>query len=304
MTEIDIESTIDVDTSNAVATLNTIRAIYATLDTDTSNAILDSSLLQKWAAVRSTLEVDRSEATLLINAQRAANSTLDVDASSATAQLNLIKALEDSINPDNSSAKLTPVVYRAVAATIDVDSSKAIAKLNTEHAIKAEFDVDESFSEIRYLFLKHPPLPPSGQVSLRAVNAIPLKNSPTLISNSTHVLDVSVVGERLASLHLVFTIRSMRNGQLVPHIQKSSKDTPNSYLEITGGKGDILIQSISPSVASRGITQDLSATIMLLPHDFQRLPNKAGTYQYDLWVYDLLGTNALIESGTIKVVSQ
>ena len=304
MVEISIQSTIDVDSSNAVATLNTIRAIDSLVEVDGSKAELNTEYTQILKAIRSTLEADFSKATILINCFKAFQSTLDVDDSQASVSLNLIKALEDSFNIDNSNAQLTPTIYRAIGGTLDIDSSEASASLNIQHAINSTVNVDESLAEIRYLFLKNPPLPPSGGISLRAVNPTPLKKSPTLIANSLHTLDVYVVGERLVSLHLVFTVRSMQNGQLIPHIQKSSKDTPNSYLQVQGGKGDILIQSISPAIAQRGITQDLSATIMLLPHDFDRLPNKAGTYVYDLWVYDLLGTNALIESGTIKVVSQ
>lgn len=303
MANIDVQSTIDVDSSKAIANLNTIRAIDSLMDVDSSKAILHDDYTQILKAIQSLIDADYSEAIMEANCHKAIHSLLDTDTSKASVKLNLIKALEDSINPDNSQAILSPTIYRAIEGTIDVDSSKAIASLNQYHAMTAEVNGDESKAEIQYLFLKNPPLPPHGGISVRSINATPLKNSPTLIANSTHVLDVYIVGERLASLHLVFTVRSMQNGQLVPHIQKSSKDTPNSYLQLTGGKGDILIQSISPSVSARGISQDLSATIMLLPHDFQRLPNKAGTYQYDLWVYDLLGTNALIESGTIKVVS-
>ena len=303
MANIDIQSTVDIDKSNALATLNTIRAIDSTLSTDSSNAVLDGEYTQILRAIQSLIDGDRSKTIMEVNCFKAIGSTLDTDSSKAVVKLNLIKALEDAFNVDNSQALITPIVQRSINATLDTDSSKATASLNIEHAVNASLNVDEAKAEIRYLFLKNPPLPPSGGISLRAVTPTPLKNSPTLIGNSTHILDTYVVGERLASLHLVFTIRSMQHGQLIPHIQKSSKDTPDSYLQVQGGKGDIMIQSISPAIAQRGITQDLSATIMLLPHDFQRLPNKAGTYLYDLWAYDLLGTNGLIESGTIKVVS-
>lgn len=303
MANIDIQSTIDVDDSNALASLNTIRAVGSLLDTDTSNASLDAELVQILRAIQSTLTTDYSRAAMEVNCFKAVHSLVDVDTSNAVVRLNLIKALEDSFNIDNSVAILTPIVHRSVQATVDVDTSKATAQLNIEHAIGSTVNLDESMAEIRYMFLKEPPLPPTGGVNLRAIKPTPLKSSPTLIGNSTHILDTYVVGERLASLHLVFTIRSMQHGQLIPHIQKSSKDCPDSYLQVQGGKGDIIIQSISPAIAQRGITQDLIATIMLLPHDFQRLPNKAGTYLYDLWAYDLLGTNGLIESGTIKVVS-
>jgi len=303
MVEISIESTLDVDQSNALASLNTIRAVSSIADVDISNAVLSSDLIQTLRAIRSTLDTDQSSATGEINCYRAIQSLLDTDSSNASVSLNLIKALEDSFNVDNSQASLTPIVHRSIQTTLDVDSSKSSITLNQQNAIRATLSTDESSAEIRYLFLKNPPLPPSGGLSLRSITPTKLKSSPTLIGNSTHILDVYVVGERLVSLHLVFTIRSMQNGQLIPYIQKSSKDTPDNYLQVQGGKGDIMIQGISPVISQRGITQDLTATIMLLPHDFQRLPNKAGTYLYDLWVYDLLGTNALIESGTIKVVS-
>lgn len=301
--EINIQSTVDVDQSNALATLNTVRAIDSILEVDSSNAVLDDEYTQIKRAIQSKIEGDRSKALMIINCLKVVESLIDVDSSKATVKLNLIKALEDSFNVDESKTSLTPIVYRAIGSTVDVDDSKSEAFLNVNRAIRSTINADQSFAEIRYLFLKNPPLPPSGGVTLRATKPMPLKSSPTLIANSTHILDAYVVGERLASLHLVFTIRSMQHGQLIPHIQKSSNNTPDSYLQVQGGKGDIMIQSISPAIAQRGITQDLSATIMLLPHDFQRLPNKAGTYLYDLWAYDLLGTNGLIESGTIKVVS-
>lgn len=302
--EINIQSLLDVGlTSQATTKLNTNRAIDALLDIDSSRAFIDDEFIEIQHAINSVIEGDRSSGRITPTCHKAINSTLDNDTSKAKTKLNLIKALEDSFNVDNSKVTVNPVIYHHIEGTLDTDVATAAIRLNQQRAIASDSNLDVSKSQSRYLFLKNPPLPPIGSVLVRGRNKLSLKQSPTFIGNSTYVLDCFITGERLISLHLVFSIRSMMNGAPVVHLQKSTRETPNSYLQLTSGRGDILVQSITPGYSERGLTQELFATIMLLPHDFERLPNPSGTYLYDLWVYDLLGTNALIESGQIKVVS-
>ena len=303
--EIALSSVLDVDTSSAIAALNEVRAIHSLLDTDISTSAIDGELVRIVRAISSELEIDNSTANLALNQLHAIKSCLEIDTSISSIEFHLQKAIDTTIDADQSTATLNPCCLRAVDSTLDIDSSHASLKLNVQHAVKTLIECDRSTATLKHLYLKNPPLPPEisqSGIQIRASKKVPLKNAQ-LIAGSFYSLDAIVTGDRLQGTCLIFTVRQLYGDKRPIVLQKSTIGTPGEFLNTAQGKGDIMIQSITPTLSSgQGAVQEMIATILVTPDDWRYFSKVPGSYAYDLWSNDLMGTSCLLEVGTFSIV--
>ena len=303
--EIALSSVLDVDISFAIATLNEVRALHSLLDADISTSAINGNLVRIVKAISSKTEIDNSVAVVTLNQLHAVKSQLEIDASKASIEFHLQKAIDTTIDADKSVATLNPCCLRAVDTTLDIDSSQTSLKLNAQHAVRTLVEGDRSTATLKHLYLKNPPLPPEisqSGIQIRASKKIPLKNAQ-LISGSFYSFDAIVTGDRLQGTCLIFTVRQLYGDKRPIVLQKSTIGTPGEFLDTSQGKGDIMIQSITPTLSSgQGAVQEMIASILVTPDDWRYFSKVPGSYAYDLWSNDLMGTSCQLEVGTFSIV--
>lgn len=300
--EIDISSTLDIDQGYATASTNSILGVRSLFEIDASDA--EVTAYSTVRAIASTIDADSSVGTAILNTLKSTSSTFDVDQSQAIINLSTGYGIASTLDIDQSFAEAAINLQRNLSSDFNGDTSSAEIELHGDVALASTFNTDISFAQIKYLYLKNPPLQSelSGGVEVRGQRKPNKFNKSQLVVNNTYTLDAVVDGERLDGVQLVLTVRSLYPDTKRVVFQKSTLGTPDEYLVSTTGRGDIFLSTPTPVVSGNlGSVQEVLATIIIKPDDFTSELKLPMTYAYELWGYDLVGTNTLLEAGTFSV---
>ena len=302
MTEIAVSSILDIDQTTANITAEGIWSIKSLCDADNSSG--EISQIRCSRAINSVLDADNSSGDVTANALSSIRAWLDVDNSSINIYLNdALRILSDWNCSNKEFGKFKPSAIHRISSEIKYENRVAAVTLNQCNAVAGRFEVDVSKALLQHLYLKNPPLPPEIGKGIEVRGArISTLNKAKLIKNNTYTLDAIVNGARLDGLHFVFTVKDYRNPNLIL-LQKSTVGIPDNLLSMVRGRGDVIIGNTTPVVSGRlGAVQEALISIIIKPDDF-KLIKASSQLAYEFWVYDLMGSNTLLEAGVFSLIS-